>query len=352
MASKFWPKGGLPGILHHFTETLVAFEFTSNVVNKPHSLLFVGGLGDGLATTPYVRDLVHALEQSPWSVFTVNLTSSYQSWGLGHLDRDTDEIAQCLNYIKDYKNDKFGPGKVALMGHSSGCQDILHYLSRPNPATGKAPFDPNLEHVERPALDGAIMQAAVSDRQVVDLLLEQPEGFKGHSQTELKATFTQLVAMSKDAEKARQDCDTLLPLWMTSQIYPDDQVLTARRFLSLVSPESPEKPREDDLFSSDLGDEVLQTTFGKIRERGLLKTKLMVMQSGADQSVPAWVDKEDLMGRWAKIMGDQWDHESSGIIPNASHALSNDDQEEPRKDLVRRVLGYLSTVLGDEGTRS
>lgn len=72
----------------------------------------------------------------------------------------------------------------------------------------------------------------------------------------------------------------------------------------------------------------------------------MVMMSGADQSVPDWIDKEKLMARWrnatdhngeAKI----WDQDFSGIIPNASHALSNDDQAEPRRDLCERVLGYL-----------
>ncbi|KAF4965901.1 hypothetical protein F66182_17992, partial [Fusarium sp. NRRL 66182] len=94
MYSKFWPKGGLPGILHHYTETLVTFEYTSSAVQQPHSILFVGGLGDGLATTSYTSDLVRALQPTQWSLFTLNLTSSYQSWGLGHLDRDTDEIAQ------------------------------------------------------------------------------------------------------------------------------------------------------------------------------------------------------------------------------------------------------------------
>ena len=131
------------------TETLVAFESASTTVRQPHSLLFVGGLGDGLATTSYMADLARALQQSEWSLFTLNLTSSYQSWGLGHLDRDTNEIAQCLEYIKSYKADKFGGGKIALMGHSTGSQCVLHYLSQSNPHTKLPAFDAGIEHITR-----------------------------------------------------------------------------------------------------------------------------------------------------------------------------------------------------------
>jgi hypothetical protein len=103
------------------------------------------------------------------------------------------------------------------------------------------------------------------------------------------------------------------------------------------------------LFSSDLSDEQLGKTFGMIREQGLLRGKLMVLFSGADQSVPAWIDKETLLYRWRKATdhngeAEIWD-DNSGTIPNASHALSNDDQAEPRKFLVDKVLGYLSALV-------
>lgn len=75
----------------------------------------------------------------------------------------------------------------------------------------------------------------------------------------------------------------------------------------------------------------------------------MVLFSGADQSVPAWVDKDTLLSRWRNATDHNgeaaiWD-ENSGIIPNASHALSNDDQAEPRNFLVNKVLGYLSALV-------
>ncbi|KAF9895288.1 hypothetical protein FE257_000192 [Aspergillus nanangensis] len=352
MYSKFWPKGGLPGILHHYTETLVTFEYTTSTVPKPHSLLFVGGLGDGLATTSYMADLVRALDQTPWSIFTLNLTSSYQSWGLGHLDRDTDEIAQCLQYIHSYKSDKFNnlPGKLVLMGHSTGSQCVLHYLSRPNPHTTTPRFDPNLEHVTRLPLDGAIMQAPVSDREAIQWVLA--EGFCGKSPAEIRTVYDTAVRMAKDALRDTDATfDTLLPISVTANIcYPYNTPISARRFLSLVSPDSPQSPGEDDMFSSDLSEEQLGRTFGRVRDMGMLKSRLLVLFSGADQSVPAWVDKERLLQRWKLALdhgkeGGIWDEVHGGIVPNASHALSNDDQAEPRRDLVRRVLGYLEQYV-------
>jgi pimeloyl-ACP methyl ester carboxylesterase len=261
-----------------------------------------------------------------------------------------------VQYVKDYKNSKFGKGKIVIMGHSTGSQDVLHYLSAPNPHTTKPKFDPGLHHVKRLAVDGAILQAAVSDREVIKLLLELKDGWGDKTQDEMKQVYDKLVSVSREAEQAGSDLDTLLPLNLTACIYPSNTPLTCRRFLSLVSPESPAYPSEDDMFSSDLSDEQLSKTFGMIRQRGLLNGKLMVVQSGADQSVPEWIDKEKLLARFrnaAEHGGEAqlWDVENSGVIPNASHALSNDDQAEPRKDLCGRVLRFLS-VLEKEGVPS
>ncbi|KAL2261056.1 hypothetical protein VTK26DRAFT_4744 [Humicola hyalothermophila] len=347
MGSKFWPRWGSPGTLHHFTETLVTFEFSSNNARQPHSILFVGGLGDGLATTSYVADVVRGLQSTEWSLFTLNLTSALNSWGFSHLDRDTDEIAKCIQYIKEYKERRFGPGgKLVLMGHSTGSQSVLHYLSRPNPHTSTPAFDPDLEHVLRPALDGAIMQAPVSDREASKLVVS--EGFLGRTPSELRKVYDQLVKMAKDPERQDGPWDTMLPLSLTSQLGYRNYPVSARRFLSLVSPDSPQFPSEDDMFSSDLGDEQLAQTFGMIGERGLLKQKLLVLMSGADQAVPSWVDKDKLLARWKAATNQNgaariWD-DRSGQIPGASHALSNDDQAEPRKFLVSKVLAYLADV--------
>jgi hypothetical protein len=270
------------------------------------------------------------------------------------LDRDTDEIAQCLQYISEYKTHKFGHdnGKIVLMGHSTGSQCVMHYLYRPNPHTTTPVFDSELQHVKRRVLDGAIMQAPVSDREAILWVLT--EGIGGKTPSEVREFYEKVEKIAKDADRQNKETqspfDTILPISLTSQTgYPGNTPLSARRFLSLVSPESPQSPREDDLFSSDIGEEQLAKTFGMIKQQGLLKDKLVVLYSGADQSVPDWVDKEKLLSKWRDAADHNgkfqvWDQEHSGIIPGASHALSNDDQAEPRKDLVRRVLGYLQRL--------
>lgn len=307
-------------------------------------------MGDGLATTSYLADLTAALKPLPWSLFTLNLSSSYTGWGLGSLDRDTDEIAQCLRYIEEYKSSRAGShGKIVLMGHSTGSQDVLHYLYKANPHTSKLSFDPDLEHVKRPSIDGAIMQAPVSDRECIMWVLEH--GWLGKSPSETRKIYEGVVALAKEGVSKDAAHDALLPLSMTSQIgYPPNTPLSCRRFLSLVSPESPHTPSEDDLFSSDLSDDKLQRTFGLIQRTGLLGGKLLVLSSGADQAVPTWVDKEGLLTRWKSATNhngqlDIWDSEYSGVIPHASHALSNDDQAEARKELNRRVLGFLNRLV-------
>jgi hypothetical protein len=325
----------------------VTFEYTGSTVRKPHSLLFVGGLGDGMATTSYMSALVYALQPTQWSLFTLNLTSSYQAWGLGHLDRDTTEIAQCIEYINEYKQAKFGGGgKVVLMGHSTGSQDVLHYLYRSNPHTSLSSFDKDLQHMKRPAIDGAIMQAPVSDREAIHWVLEK--GIGGRAPSDCRAAYEKLIVIAQEEARNNRACDTLLPLDITTQLgYPASHPVSCRRFLSLVSPDSPNTPQEDDLFSSDISDEQLDKTFGMIHERALLRYKLLVMPSGADQAVPDWIDKPELLARWQKAtdrngLSQIWDTENSGPIPNASHALSNDDQTEPRQYLVEKVQSYLS----------
>lgn len=316
-------------------------------------MLFVGGLGDGLATTSYTADLAAALAPTDWSFFTLALSSSHQAWGLGQLDTDADEIARCARHVRDYKRSKFGGGnnnKLVLMGHSTGSQCVLHYLSRQRPDNDDTRLRPEqqLEPVGRPvAVDGAVMQAPVSDREAILWVLQH--GFKGRSAGEVRAVCDDLVGLArKEAAAPEAGVDAVLPLWMTSYIYPADTPIGTRRFLSLFSPDSPGHPGEDDMFSSDLADGELDKTFGKIRDRGLLRGRLLVLMSGADQAVPDWVDKERLLARW-RAAADRgagapvWDR-NSGLIPGASHALSNDDQAEPRRFLVAKVLGYLQAV--------
>ena len=254
----------------------------------------------------------------------------------------------CAQYIKKYKTAKYGSNnKLIIMGHSTGSQCVLHYLYRPNPHTFTAPFDPDLVHIHRPELDGAIMQAPVSDREAIQLVLR--DGFGGKPPNQIQESWAKAEAFARDVVAHKdQSIDTIIPLHLTSPIYSNVPI-SCRRFLSLASPDSPDKPGADDLFSSDLSESQLSITFGMIRQRGLLRSKLMVLISGKDQAVPEWVNKEQILSRWKEAAdgaspGQIWDAKHSGVIPGASHALSDPDQAEPRQWLCKRVLSYLNSV--------
>ncbi|OOF96562.1 hypothetical protein ASPCADRAFT_206733 [Aspergillus carbonarius ITEM 5010] len=326
-----------PGILHEYAPRLVAFEFTTPNTT-PHSsnaLLFIGGLTDGLLTVPYVQTLASNLtsDSSPspntWSIFNVLLTTSYLGWGINSLDRDVEDIAQCVNYVRKLK----GPdAKIVIMGHSTGSQDVLHYLSAPNPVA----YNPDvngLKYITRPRVDGAIMQAPMSDRQGLDTTLTNAEAV---------GAYEQLVGMARIAEPR-----TLLPLNLTGLVGLDPETpVNAWRFLSLASPDSPEHPRQDDLFSSDLSDQRLLETFGVVGERGLLGYRLMTLYSGNDEYAAPGLDMELMLKRWENATNTgagevKWDAEGSAVIPGATHNVQDVGQAE----LVDRVRGYLARVL-------
>lgn len=323
----------------------MAFEFTppTEGINKLHSLIFVGGLTDGFCTVPYVSKLAKALENTEWSLFSVLLSSSYGGWGVGSLDRDVEELGQCVRFIRDLKASRqpgapSKTGKIAIMGHSTGSQDVLHYLYSSNPVPRRE-FGLGLQYMVRPELDGAIMQAPASDREGLQAIVDsssQPD--------ELKKVYDQLVSFAKEQPYTEDKNDAILPMNLTAKLsYPPDTPLSARRFLSLVSPESPENPSDDDLFSSDLSDKRLQETFGMVGSQGIIKSKLLFLYSGEDEYCPHWVDKEKLLQRWQKATEDggaRWDAENSGVIAGASHNV----KDEGQKDLIDRVLRYLHSL--------
>ncbi|PYH89808.1 DUF1749-domain-containing protein, partial [Aspergillus ellipticus CBS 707.79] len=312
---------------------LIAHEFTGPIPHpKRNALLFIGGLTDGLLTVPYVQTLAHSLNTNPhntWSVYNLLLSSSYQGWGTGSIDRDIEEIGQCVSYIRSVKG---AANKVVIMGHSTGSQDVLHYLSAANPLPHNPDVD-GLTYAVRPAVDGAIMQAPMSDR---EYLLRMVEG-----DDEVKRAYEELVGLARGAEPR-----TLLPLGLTGKVgFEPATPVNAGRFWSLASPESPERPAKDDLFSSDLGEGRLRETFGVVRERGLLGYRLMALYSGSDEYGVPGLDMQGMLERWRRATDEgagevKWDFDGSAVIPGASHNVQDVGQEE----LVQRVKGYLGRV--------
>jgi hypothetical protein len=297
---------------------LTAFEHTphSHSIPLQNILLFIGGLFDGLLTIPYTSTLSSLLPPS-WTLAEVRLTSSYTGWGTSSLQKDVSELSDCISYFRTIKT-----GKIVLMGSSTGCQDIMEYLT-------------GLGHESRPAIDGGILQAPASDRECFVMTMEP--GLYNSS----------CVAAKKMVDEGNGE--EILPKKETNNA---PGPCTARRWLSLASPNH---DGDDDYFSSDLTDEQLLKTFGRLPER----TKLCVLMSENDEYVPKSIDKMGLIKRWTGIVkrGEgRIDEVNSGVVKGASHNLGKDgDGEEIVKDLVRRVLGFLDGLpektmakLGDE----
>ncbi|KAL2052459.1 hypothetical protein ABVK25_007331 [Lepraria finkii] len=304
-----------PGVLHRISRPstggfpplpLTAFEHSHGFSDpSTNPLIFLGGLFDGLLTVPFVPPLVHATP-STWTLTEPVLSSAYRQWGFSSLGEDVAEIAVLVEHFR-----KLRPkGRIVLLGHSTGSQQIMHYL---------------LSKPALPKVDGAIFQASASDREVMTMFLP-PSSYDSRCA---------LAQSYMDEGRA----DDILPFSATKSLFMSAPV-SAKRFLSLASP-GPLYGGEDDYFSSDLEDERLEKTFGAL---GKMVTRLSFLFSGRDQYVPGTVDKMKMVERWHEHVrrGGGVIDESSGVVGGATHTLK--EGGKGLEDLVKRVVRFLERL--------
>jgi pimeloyl-ACP methyl ester carboxylesterase len=122
-----------------------------------NALVYIGGLTGG----PHAIDLSQidaAFNNSPnlsYSLWEFRMRSSYTGFGFSSLANDADDIASLVKYLRS-----LGKEKVVLMGHSTGCQDCVEYSNK-----GKYP--------DSPAVDGYVLLAPVSDREMGGVFIPQ-----------------------------------------------------------------------------------------------------------------------------------------------------------------------------------
>jgi pimeloyl-ACP methyl ester carboxylesterase len=192
-----------------------------------------------------------------------------------------------------------------LMGHSTGCQDCLHYFASPD------------TQGDRAKVDGVVLQASVSDREAI--AMDMPT-------SDLENANTTAKEWCKEGKG-----ENILPLTLTASNFGNNPV-TARRWVSLAC-----KGGEDDYFSSDLSDEQLQQTFGKVDK------PLLILYGEEDEYVPKYVDRKALVQRWIGFVKGEVDEQSKTLLGGASHNL-NGDEEEVVDELVKRVGRFLSSI--------
>lgn len=247
-------------------------------------VIFIGGLTDGFLATEYLEPLAIALDKEKWSLVQFLLSSSYSGYGISSLKQDAIELDQLINYLIN-KEDSEG---VVLLGHSTGCQDIVYYM-RTNAACSRA-------------VRAAIFQAPVSDREYL-------------------ATLRETAAMIDLAS-------TMISEGRASELMPreanPDAPITASRYHSLCAYNG-----DDDMFSSDLSDDQLRMRLGHMSN-----TPCQVLFSMADEYVPEYVDKKALVDRLCKAMGGAEKVE----VEWGNHSLSNRVEEAVQAiiDFVKR----------------
>ncbi|EOR03513.1 hypothetical protein E3P92_03887 [Wallemia ichthyophaga] len=250
-------------------------------------VVFVAGLTNTLLSVPYVAPLSEALEREGWGLCQLLTSSSGYGFAHGSLDRDVREISSALGELR-----KLGKQKIVLMGHSTGSQDVVHYLT----ADG-----------QRERVDGCIAQAPVSDREGID------DGIRSH----IPLALQMMKEGRADEAMPRDSCS-----WFATPI-------TAYRFHSLFA-----EGGQDDYFTSTLPDDAFERVFSR------LKAPLALIFSGADQFVPASVDKEALARRMQSCGGEKI--RVSTVVPDAKHDYQGGmDGSRPTLKLIEVVLEFL-----------
>ncbi|KAI5954340.1 hypothetical protein KGF54_002115 [Candida jiufengensis] len=195
------------------------------------------------------------------------------------------------------------------MGHSTGCQNSIHYLT-------KHLLSDNSKLTENSNIDGIILQASVSDQEAISSTLDPTK-------------YESLIQEVQNEYIAKGKSNDILPekFRKTNWGVP----ITAYRFNSLFS-----KRGDDDFFSSYLTDEELGESFGKISK------PLLLVYSGSDQFVPASIDKKELVSRFQKATPIELWSKYSKIIDGGSHNLGDDSENDQVIDeLINAVTSFI-----------
>lgn len=115
----------MQGALFEYARGLAAFE-SSAAGAVVGSVVFIAGLGDGLQAHGWLEELAQALGEVGLTLVQYVQRTSYQQYGLHTLQEDCEDLCALLEHLQTHRH---APGHCYyLLGHSTGCQDIMVYL--------------------------------------------------------------------------------------------------------------------------------------------------------------------------------------------------------------------------------
>ncbi|CAF3160003.1 unnamed protein product [Rotaria socialis] len=258
--------------LYDLKYKLVAFE-SGSLSSSSRCLILIGGLSDGLLSLPYVERLSSSLESlsDPYTLIQPLFRSSNLQYGWHTIDDDIEDLKTLIEYLI---NNRPNLTSIILMGHSTGCQDIIHFLRQER------------KHLK---IHRVILQGPVSDRQYL---------------SQLSSTKDQLNYCLKNDENIKE--------WLPRYLH--DPPLTVQRCLSFNQPNSIE-----DLFSSDLTDEQLNQIYEKI------ETPITWIWSKQDEYVPSSI--KDNVESFVKNKLANKNNSTFLLLEEADHAINNQQEQ-------------------------
>lgn len=240
--------------IYDHVNRLVAFK--SGDLNSLRALVLIGGLTDGLMSLPYTCALSEACKSKKVALIQPILRSSYTGFGHCRLSTDAEDLLKLLNYLESANMNQ-----IHLLGHSTGCQDILWLLK-----------SRNVNFVR-----SVILQGPVSDADYIQ-----------HCHADLIQEYNKISCNIEDTEM-------ILPFTLFGA------PISAYRFESLAF-----YGGDDDMFSfkSPIKETILPTHI-----------PVLVVMCGHDQFVPGQINVLDLL--------DEFDTQYKLYLPDADHFISD-----------------------------
>ena len=231
----------LQGTLSLFQTEPVSLPVFETRPDLPNKLVFVPGLTDTIGVVPYLSKLAAAVEKLNYSLVQPMLASNLGGFGTSSLEGDAQEIAQLLEHLLT-RTEGACTGRLVLMGHSTGCQDTMAFLSQERKLPSGTPIK----------VHGGILQAPVSDCEHFEAT--ESENSEGR----------QRLGQAKDLVESGQS-SALLPRSAREKPVSSDgrglgnaeavlnPAFTAYRFQSLNA-----RGGDDDFFISNLQEEAMR----------------------------------------------------------------------------------------------
>ena len=270
--------------------------FASGDMHSRNKIICIGGLTDGLLACPYTPLITERFCSKGWGVVQPLFSSSYSGYGTGSLERDSIQISEFILHLRE----KWSCERVVIVGHSTGCQNAVHFAQYGNPNAVAM-------------LVGIALQAPVSDQESA----QQEPG------------MVEFLAWAKSQSQSTAEVDMLMPL--EAHYTP----ITVRRFLSLF-----DRFGDDDFFSSYFSPQQFAERLGHLAALPHLKA-VLVAYSMSDQYVPKAIDKNRLVDSLVAAIGPK----AIALKLDGDHNLLSPADGSAQREFVDALENMVDTRL-------